>query len=172
MGNNRKFPCWQAIVETSSSKVNSATMQTRSSIPKDGSQGAFGYGVLTSGAVIVSTTHKGVLDSQTQGGNKNNPVFHNHYTQLDFPPNKHCGKNPEVILNTLTFGSPGKLRIDGPTVVQSNLPKSFQGQTQTNTLIGPKVVSFLLEAINVNQNGKPEDVCVNDIQPASKIVEG
>jgi len=75
----------QAIVKTSSSKVNSAIILTKSSIPKDGSEGAFGYGVLTSGAVIVSTTHKGVLDSQTQGGNKNNPVFHNHYTQLDFP---------------------------------------------------------------------------------------
>jgi hypothetical protein len=161
----------QALVQTSSTKVDKASIQTISSIPKDGSEGAFGYGVLTSGAVIVSTTHKGVLDSQTQGGNKDNPVFHNHYTQLDFPPNEHCGQNPEVILNTLTFGSPGKLAIAGPNLVQSNLPKSFEGQTQTNTLIGPKVVSFkLLPIFDPNNPDELDAVCVTNIQPASKVV--
>ena len=72
----------QALVKTSSNKVDIAVYQTRASIPKDGNHGAFGYGVLTSGAAIVSTTHKGVLDSQTQGRDKENPVFHNHYVNL------------------------------------------------------------------------------------------
>ena len=80
----------QAVVKKSSSKVDTAAIQTRASIPKNSGE-AFGYGVLTSGAVIVSTTHPGVLDSKTQNGNKDNPVFHNHYVQLDLPPNEHCG---------------------------------------------------------------------------------
>jgi hypothetical protein len=163
----------QALVQTSSDKVDSAKMNTKASIPKDGSGGAFGYGVLTSDTIIVSTTHPGVLDSKTQNGNKDNPVFHNHYTQLDFPPNPHCGPNPEVVLNTLTFGSPGKLTVGGSNLVQSNLPKSFEGQTQTNTLIGPKVVSFELQPIFKNNDPNiqpPEAVCVTNIQPADNIV--
>jgi hypothetical protein len=164
----------QALVKTSSDKVDSAKMNTRAVIPKDGSGGAFGYGELTSGTVIVSTTHPGVLDSVTQGGDKNNPVFHNHYTQLIFPPNDHCGANPEVDLTTLTFGSPGKLTVAGPNLVQKNLPKSFEGQTQTNILIGPKVVPFELLPIfdpPNDPNGDLEAVCVTNIQPADRIVE-
>ena len=74
-------------------------------------------------------------------------------------------------MDTITFGSPGKLSISGSNLQQANLPKSFEGLTQTNTLVDPKVVSFVLEAINVDPNGKPEAVCVTDIQPAGKIVE-
>jgi hypothetical protein len=161
----------QALVKTSSDKVDSAKMNTRGVIPKDGSAviKAFGYGVLTSGTVIVSTTHPGVLDSATQGGDPNNPVFHNHYTQLIFPPNEHCGSNPEVDLTTLTFGSPGKLTVAGQNLVQKDLPKSFEGQTQTNTLIGPRVVSFELLPI-LDEEDEVVAVCVTNIQPAEKIV--
>jgi hypothetical protein len=74
----------------------------------------------------------------------------------------------------LTFGSPGKLTVAGPNLVQKNLPKSFEGQTQTNILIGPKVVSFELLPIfdpPNDPNGDLEAVCVTNIQPADRIVE-
>ena len=158
----------QALVQTSPDKVDSAKINTKASIPKDGSGGAFGYGVLTSGTIIVSTTHPGVLDSETQNGNPDSPIFHNHYLQLGSDP--LCGTDPAVLLNTLTLGSPGKLTVGGPNLVLKNLPKSFEGQTQTNTLVDPKVVSFQLDAKNVDPNGKPDAVCVINIQPADKIV--
>ena len=76
-------------------------------------------------------------------------------------------------MNTITFGSPGKLTVGGSNLVQSSLPKSFEGLTQTNTLIGPKVVSFELVAHFVNDD--PDDellaVCVTNIQAADKIIE-
>lgn len=158
-----------AVVKKSSNKIDTAAFQTKASIPKDSGK-AFGYGVLTSGTVIVSTTHPGVLDSKTQNGDADNPVFHNHYTQLDLPPNEHCGGTPEVVLETLTFGSPGKLSIGGSNLVQSSLPKSFEGQTQTNTLVLDKVVSFELVA-HFDENDELEAVCVTNIQKADKITE-
>ena len=116
------FSLKQGVVNKSPNKVDSAIFQTRAGIPKDGNHGAFGYGVITaSGTVIVSTTHKGVLDSKTQGAEKDNPVFHNHYIQLKDEPK--CGSNPGVNLDTITFGSPGKLSISGSNLQQANLPK-------------------------------------------------
>ena len=46
-----------------------AKLVTHGLIPKDGSGGAFGYGILTSaglGGIMVATTHGGVLDSALQ----------------------------------------------------------------------------------------------------------
>jgi hypothetical protein len=155
----------QAIVKTSSNKVDGATLQTRSSIPKDG-RDAFGYGVLTSGAIIVSTTHKGVLDSQAQGGDKNNPVFHNHYIQLIDDP-KNCKSTPAVNLKTITFGILGKVSVGGSNIAISNLPKSFEDLTQSNTLVDPKVVSFRLDP--KFDGDTLLAVCVTDIKPADKV---
>jgi hypothetical protein len=155
----------QALVKTSSNKVDGATLQTRSSIPKDGSD-AFGYGVLTSGAIIVSTTHKGVLDSQAQGGNKNNPVFHNHYIQLiDDPDN--CKSTPAVNLKTITFGILGKVSVGGSNIALSNLPKTFEDLTQTSTLVDPKVVSFRLDP--KFDGDTLLAVCVTNIKPADNV---
>ena len=107
----------------------------------------------------------------SQGGDQDNPVFHNHYVQLIEDP--LCGSDPAVDLNTITFGSPGKLTVGGSNLVQSSLPKSFEGLTQTNTLIGPKVVSF--ELVAHFENDDPDDkllaVCVTNIQEADKITE-
>src|SRR4029079_5838338 len=65
------------------------------SIPKDGSAGAFGYGIITDqGVLIVTTNHKGVLDSEAQHGDANNPVFHNHYGTLR--ADNRCGDDPAV----------------------------------------------------------------------------
>ena len=47
---------------------------------------AFGTGVVTTGTLAVTTTHPGVLDSETQNGNKDNAIQHNHYVNLNIPP--------------------------------------------------------------------------------------
>jgi len=57
-------------------------------IPTDGSAGAFGYGIFTDDLnnVLALTTHKGIDDHPSQGGDPNNPVFHAHVLDLFLPP--------------------------------------------------------------------------------------
>src|SRR5215207_151869 len=52
-------------------------------IPTDGSEGAFGYGILTEDgdAILVATTHAGVLDSEEQRFIED-PIWHNHFVKL------------------------------------------------------------------------------------------
>ena len=54
--------------EVSANGELEATLFTEGVIPTDGSEGAFGYGILTNDgdAILVSTTHAGVLDSEEQ----------------------------------------------------------------------------------------------------------
>ena len=75
-----------AAVVTSGDRVDRAAMTTRGNIPKDGSGGAFGYGIITSAGIIVTTTHKGVLDSELQSGPQD-PVSVS-YTHLTLPTNR------------------------------------------------------------------------------------
>ncbi len=104
-------------------------------IPQKGQGGAFGYGIITGEGVIVSTTHAGVLDSKSQNGNPNNPVFHNHYVTLK-QDEADCGKNPQgqpnLAVDKITFKSPGKILVFGNTILLSNLPKTSEGISQNN----------------------------------------
>jgi hypothetical protein len=146
-----------AHVKTTSDRVSQASFVTKASIPKDGSGGAFGYGIITgTSVVIVTTTHKGVLDSEAQNDNANKPVFHNHYVNLG--NDARCGSDPAVV--AITFDSPGKVSVGGSSALLKNLPKSSEGLTQNNKIDG--VVSFTLA---------PNDgaVCVKDIKPAEKL---
>lgn len=58
-----------------------ARVETAGEIPEDGSGGAFGYGILSNDgdAVIVATTHGGVLDSEEQD-DASDPIMHTHLT--------------------------------------------------------------------------------------------
>jgi hypothetical protein len=59
--------------------IKTIFFKTRGEIPTDGSEGAFGYGVvLSDGRAIVITTHADVLDSQLQQSILD-PVWHNHF---------------------------------------------------------------------------------------------
>jgi hypothetical protein len=145
-----------AVVKVSPRKVDSAAMVTDAIIPKDGSGGAFGYGILTGDSIIVSTTHAGVLDSKAQNGDKNNPVFHNHYVHLG-PDRENCGNNPRV--TAITFASPGKVTVAGSLLVLQDLPKTSDGLSQDGHV--NRVVSFVLEV-----NGPA--VCVTQIQDADR----
>ena len=88
----------------------SAFLETHGHIPTNGDGGAFGYGVLTDeglDAVVVSTTHAGVQDSEEQS-NSSDPVWHNHYVTLG-QDSDYCRNDPKV--ESITFESPGQERI-------------------------------------------------------------
>jgi hypothetical protein len=76
-----------AIVEPFSEPMPwlDAFLTTHGIIPENGEGGAFGYGLLTAwgDSITVTTTHAGVLDSETQGGDANNPIWHNHFVQFE-----------------------------------------------------------------------------------------
>ena len=154
----------------------SAFLETHGHIPTNGDGGAFGYGVLTDeglDAVVVSTTHAGVQDSEEQS-NASDPVWHNHYVTLS-QDSDNCGNDSKV--ESITFESPGQVDIRDDNADLTKLPSSFSG---TDALSGADltikpgtsvkdVVSFKL-APQFNDNGELEAVCVTNLQSAENIV--
>ena len=154
----------------------SAFLETHGHIPTNGDGGAFGYGILTDeglDAVVVSTTHAGVQDSEEQS-NASDPVWHNHYVTLS-QDSDYCGNDSKV--ESITFESPGQVDIRDDNADLTKLPSSFSG---TDALSGADltikpgtsvkdVVSFKL-APQFNDNGELEAVCVTNLQSAENIV--
>jgi hypothetical protein len=167
----------KAVVAKAANKVQ-AILQAHGHIPKDGSGGAFGYGILTTqqlSAIMVSTTHAGVLDSEDQR-NANDPRWHNHYVSLANVPGDSCGSDPAV--TSITFQSPGEVIVNKNKAVMTNLPAKFTG---TNALTGDpltltpgtnvqNVVSFVLKPI-FDDEDELEAVCVKDIKPADRVIK-
>lgn len=154
-----------ALVYTNAEKVTGGQFTADALIPQNGggqAQLKFGYGIITGEGVIVSTSHAGVLDSEKQKGNPNNPVFHNHYVALKEDA-AECKVAPNLKVDTITFESPGKIFVFGNTILLSNLPKSSEGISQNNDIKG--VVSFKLTP------GENNAVCVTDVKPVKKVVE-
>jgi hypothetical protein len=169
--------------------VNGAALQavlyTGGHIPKDGSGGAFGYGILTSAgdnAVIVATTHEGVKDSIAQGSDSG-PIWHTHFVRL-VSDTATCGSGARVA--AITFEQPGRVVVTGNTAIFDLIPSSFtgtaaeplidsQGQPTTGKPLTltpghnvQNVVSFELQPII--QGGVLQAVCVQNITPAQQIV--
>ena len=141
-------------------------IETRGEIPQDGSEGAFGYGVILSDSrVIATTTHAGVLDSRLQMGDINNPVFHNHFVELT--PNANCtgeGMDAGLAVANLTFESPGDLIIDNNKAILKNIPATSEGITPGSDV--QAVASFILRPLNDLTVAPPAvTVCVEDVQP-------
>jgi hypothetical protein len=167
----------KAVVGKTAKNVQ-AILQAHGHIPKDGSGGAFGYGILTSqglNAIMVSTTHAGVLDSEDQR-NANDPRWHNHYVSLGVDPTGPCESDPAV--TSITFQSPGEVVVNKNKAIMSNLPAKYTG---TDALTGnpltlnpgtnvKNVVSFVLEPI-FDDEKELEAVCVTNIQPADKVIK-
>jgi hypothetical protein len=152
-----------------------ALLKAHGIIPKDGSGGAFGYGILTEAGlngVIVTTTHAGVKDSELQE-DASDPVFHNHYLKLETGLSGLC-QGPEVA--DLTFESPGDVNVAHKFVFMRDLPFSFSGTsalTNEPLTITPggnidDVVSFTLEP-KFDDDGNLAAVCVNDIMSAKHL---
>jgi hypothetical protein len=133
----------------------------------------FGYGVITlvtneTGGtelnVIATTSHSGLLDSQAQEDDPENPILHNHFAVLG--NNATCGNLPSI--DALSFEEIGQVFVDGKTIIVKDLPPSALDRTnQTEITPGTNiqfVASFLLEPVFDDQN--PDEliaVCVNPV---------
>lgn len=166
----------EATIDTIDSEEMSVFLQTHGHIPTNGDGGAFGYGILTSqglDAVVVSTTHAGVLDSEEQA-DADDPIWHNHFVTL-IQDSENCGNDPKV--DSITFESPGQVGINDNTADITQIPESFSGTdalTGDDLTIEPgtdvdDVVSFKLSP-QFNNDDELEAVCITDIQSAENVV--
>ncbi len=143
-------------------------------IPTNGTEGAFGYGILTDegDAILVAHTHRGVLDSEDQRF-IGDPIWHNHFVKLGDV--EQCGKHQGVI--DITWQSPGMVTIDDDTATISQIPTDeFEGGDSItgeplSIMLGEavsEVISFKLDPV-FGEDGL-EAVCVTDIRSAEEEV--
>jgi hypothetical protein len=161
--------------EVSANGELEATLFTEGVIPTDGSEGAFGYGILTDDgdAILVSTTHAGVLDSEEQDYILD-PTWHNHFVRLGDDV-EECGEDQGVV--DITWQSPGQVEINDDMARISAVPTdefqgwhSITGEDLSITLGQDlsNVVSFRLDPVYDEQAGL-QAVCVTDITAAEDI---
>ncbi len=153
----------------------SARLTTEGVIPTGGDEGAFGYGILTDDgdAILVSTTHAGVLDSEEQDYILD-PTWHNHFVRLGDDV-EECGEDQGVV--DITWQSPGQVEINDNGARISDVPTdefqgwhSITGEDLSMTLGQDvsNVVSFRLDPVYDEQAGL-QAVCVTDIMAAEDI---
>ena len=160
--------------EVSANNAIDATLITEGDIPTDGSEGAFGYGILTDDgdAILVTTTHAGVLDSEEQNYILD-PTWHNHFVR--FREVAECGEDQGVV--DITWQSPGEVEINDNIASISGVPTdefegwdSITGEELSMTLGQDvsNVVSFKLDPVFDEEDGL-QAVCVTDITPAEDV---
>jgi hypothetical protein len=151
------------------------------SIPTNGTEGSFGYGILTDdpfdeastlseNASLVTHTHQGVLDSEDQSSMED-PIWHNHFVRLGNV--EQCGENLGVI--DITWQSPGEVRIDDNNATISQIPTNrFEGTDSiTNEPLSMTLdeagmaFSFRLNPV-IGEDGLLEALCVTDITPTER----
>jgi hypothetical protein len=143
-------------------------------IPTNGTEGVFGYGILTDEAdtILVAHTHRGVLDSEDQRF-IGDPIWHNHFVKLGDV--EQCGKHQGVI--DITWQSPGVVTIDDDTATISQIPTdefeggdSITGEPLSMMLAEgvDDVISFKLDPV-FGEDGL-EALCVTDIRSAEEEV--
>jgi hypothetical protein len=161
--------------EVSANGELEVTLFTEGAIPTDGSEGAFGYGILTDDgdAILVSTTHAGVLDSEEQDYILD-PTWHNHFVRLGDDV-AECGEDQGVV--DITWQSPGQVEINDNRARITNVPTdefqgwhSITGEDLSLTLGEDvsNVVSFRLDPVYDEQAGL-QAVCVTDIMATEDI---
>jgi len=144
-------------------------------IPTNGTEGAFGYGILTDGGdtIMIAHTHAGVLDSEAQRFIED-PIWHNHFAKLGNV--EQCGEDQGVI--DITSQSPGEVGIDDNIATISGIPTgefegwdSITGEELSMTLgeAVSEVISFKLDSVFDEEDGL-EAVCVTDIRSAQEEV--
>ena len=161
--------------EVSANGELEARLITEGMIPTDGSEGAFGYGILTEDgdAILVATTHAGVLDSEEQNYILD-PTWHNHFVRLGEVA--ECGEDQGVV--DITWQSPGEVEINDNMASISGVPTdefegwdSITGEELSMTLGQDvsNVVSFKLDPVFDEEDGL-QAVCVTDIRSAEEEV--
>jgi hypothetical protein len=144
-------------------------------IPTNGTEGAFGYGILTDegDAILVAHTHRGVLDSEDQSSIED-PIWHNHFVKLGDV--EQCGEDQGII--DITWQSPGEVRINNDSASISDIPTdefegwdSITGEPLSMMMAEDvdDVISFKLDPVFDEENGL-EAVCVTDIRSAEEEV--
>lgn len=143
-------------------------------IPTNGTEGAFGYAILTDegDAILVAHTHSGVLDSEDQRFMED-PIWHNHFVKLGDV--EQCGEDQGIV--DITWQSPGVVRINNETARISGIPTDeFEGEDSItgeplSMTLGEDVfdvVSFKLDPV-FGEHGL-EAVCVTDIRSSEEEV--
>jgi hypothetical protein len=161
--------------EVSANGELEARLITEGMIPTDGSEGAFGYGILTEDgdAILVATTHAGVLDSEEQNYILD-PTWHNHFVRLGEVA--ECGEDQGVV--DITWQSPGEVEINDNIASISGVPTdefegwdSITGEELSMTLgeTVSEVISFKLDPVFDEEDGL-QAVCVTDIRSAEEEV--
>jgi hypothetical protein len=158
------------------------------SIPLNGTEGAFGYGLRVDGeggedddnnTILVAHTHTGLLDSEDQRFIED-AGWHTHLIRLGDDV-EQCGEDKGIV--DITWQSPGEVSIDGDTATISGVPTdefegwdSITGENVSITL-GEDVneaISFKLEPVYGGGGGgededKLEAICVTDIRSAEEV---
>lgn len=155
---------------------------TQAQIPTDGSAGAFGFGIISDGnieAVLVATSHVGVLDSEAQV-NATDASLHSHYVALQKTEDgsKLC---EGLEIRNITFEEPTRdmvfMNSENNKVRIMNTPYQFNG---TDSLTGEDisfyasddvtdVVSFTIEPI-LDEDDTILAVCINDVQFMDRFI--
>ena len=144
-------------------------------IPTNGTEGAFGYGILTDegDAILVAHTHREVMDSEAQSSIED-PVWHNHFVKLGDV--EQCGEDQGII--DITWQSSGEVRINNDSASISDIPTdefegwdSITGEPLSMMMAEDvdDVISFKLDPVFDEENGL-EAVCVTDIRSAEEEV--
>ena len=149
-------------------------------IPTNGTEGAFGYGIITEDGdddddtILVAHTHSGLLDSESQRFIED-PIWHNHFVRLGDV--EQCGEDRGVI--DITWQSPGEVGTDDNLATISDVPTgefegrhSITGESLSITLgqaaSVSDVISFKLDPVFEEDGLKA--VCVTDIRSAEEVV--
>jgi hypothetical protein len=143
-------------------------------IPTDGSEGAFGYGILTDDgdAMLVATTHAGVLDSEEQDYIED-PTWHTHLVRLGDV--EQCGEDQGIV--DITWQSPGQIEINDNIARISGVSTTdeFEGWDgitggQLSMTLGEspsEVISFKLDPVFDEEAGL-QAICVTDVRSAEE----
>ena len=143
-------------------------------IPTNGTDGAFGYGILTDegDTILIAHTHTGVLDSEAQRFIED-PIWHNHFVKLGNV--EQCGEDQGGVVD-ITWQSPGEVGIDDNIATISGVPidefegwHSITGEPLSMTLgeAVSEVISFKLDPVFDEEDGL-EALCVTDIRSAQE----
>ena len=144
------------------------------SIPLNGTEGAFGYGLRTEGGggddtILVAHSHAGLLDSEDQSFVED-AGWHTHLIRLGDV--EQCKEDKGIV--DITWQSPGEVNIDDDTATISGVTTdeiegwdSITGEPLSMTLgeAVSEVISFKLDPVFDEEDGL-EAVCVTHIRSA------
>ena len=160
--------------EVSANSELNARLITEGVIPTDGSEGAFGYGILTDDgdAMLVAHTHAGVLDSEEQRFIED-PTWHTHLVRLGDV--EQCGEDQGIV--DITWQSPGQVEINDNIARISGVSTTdeFEGWDgitggQLSMTLGEsasEVISFKLDPVFDEEAGL-QAICVTDVRSAEE----